>query len=301
MAQEKSQIEKEKEFKQKNIIINFADYDFEDFIETLVEMATSENEEPLSVLGVPKATQMVLDRHKISDQQVWDNFKKLLKNTKVNDLLRYQKFFDIQDKALQDNLSKEIIDAFVCLVNKEDLMHALEIKHLISQEDFDNLLQNKINDKVQSLFVKYIQAGEMNLFENLIKIFDLQDTKYIPLDNTELALKGISSCLDNSNMDGFVKIKDTFKLSTQEIFRNNILRAKAFKLLGNNLEQGEFKEFSKKYKLFQLDKKEIIIDDQLRESALKGIDKNLKTSYNSAQAILIKEFFNFSMKELDKI
>jgi len=202
---------------------------------------------------------------------------------------------------LQDNLSKEIIDAFVCLVNKEDLMHALEIKHLISQEDFDNLLQNKINDKVQSLFVKYIQAGEMNLFENLIKIFDLQDTKYIPLDNTELALKGISSCLDNSNMDGFAKIKEIFKLSTQEIFRNNILRAKAFKLLGNNLEQGEFKEFSKKYKLFQLDKDELISDDQLRESALKGIDKNLKTSYNSAQAILIKEFFNFSMKELDKI
>ena len=264
-------------------------------------MATSENEEPLSVLGVPKATQMVLDRHKLSDQQVWDNFKKLLKNTKVNDLLRYQKFFDIQDKALQDNLSKEIIDAFVCLVNKEDLMHALEIKHLISQEDFDNLLQNKINDKVQSLFVKYIQAGEMNLFENLIKIFDLQDTKYIPLDNTELALKGISSCLDNSNMDGFAKIKEIFKLSTQEIFRNNILRAKAFKLLGNNLEQGEFKEFSKKYKLFQFDKYELISDDQLRESALKGIDKNLKTSYNSAQAILIKEFFNFSMKELDKI
>jgi hypothetical protein len=291
--------EKEKAIKYENIIVNFANYDFQDFIETLVEMAVHKDEVPLSYTGVDKATQDIWESNKITPEEIFKNFKKLLEQERVNDFLKYQKFFKIKDTQIKNELRQEIIKTFISLSKKEDLMHAFDIKHLISDKDFDTLVSQDLKETIQKKIEKYIKTGEINFFEKIINIFQLKEKEYINDQNKEIVLQGIESCLSNKNIENFQKIQEKFKISSQEIFQKTKVEEIAMNILSEYLEKGAHKEFKKTLAIFDFKKQDIIYDKKLRTAALKGIDKNLKSNYNSTEAVLIKEFFDFSLNDLN--
>lgn len=294
------QTEQEQKLKYKNIITKFADYSFEDFVETLVEMAVHNSTKPISEIGIDEATHSVLKASEITNENVFENFKKLLNKEKVNDLLRYQKFFNIQDKAIQNTLNEEIKKTFISLVKKEDLIHAFDIKHLISEQDFKKIVNEDLKEIIQKRIENYIQTGEINFFNKMISIFNLKESEYINEQNKNLALKGISCCLENKNLEKIKQIKEKFKIQNKDILGNETLQEKISGLLNEYLKDGLYKDFKKTSDFFEFKKQDIIKNTELRKSALQGINKNLKTSYNSAQAVLIKEFFNFSIDGLNK-
>lgn len=294
-----SKTEKEQAIKYQNIIIKFSDYSFEDFIETLVKMAVHKDDKPLSETGIERATQNILDASKNTKENIFENFKNLLKQEKVNDFLRYQKFFKIQDEEIKEMLSKEIKKTFISLTQKEDLIHAFDIKHLISEQDFNDIINKDLKETIQKKIEQYIQTGEINFFDKMINVFNLKESNYINEQNKKLAFKGIGCCLENKNLEKLKQIKEKFKIQNTEIIENIELQEKIINLLKGYLNEGGFNEFKKTCDNLGLKKEDIVNNSRLKKAALQGIEKALKTSYNTSQAVLIKEFFNFSINTLN--
>jgi SpoU rRNA methylase family enzyme len=196
-------------------------------------------------------------------------------------------------------LNNEIKKTFISLTQKEDLIHAFDIKHLISEQDFNDIVNKDLKETIQKKIEQYIQTGEINFFDKMINVFNLKESNYINEQNKKLAIKGIGCCLENKNLEKLKQIKEKFKIQNTEIIENTELQKKIINLLKGYLNEGDFNEFKKTCDNLGFKKEDIVNDDSLRRAALQGIDKDLKTSYNTSQAVLIKEFFNFSINTLN--